>query len=193
MNNLLPHQNFSLEDMDGEIWKDIEGYDGYYQISNLGRVKSLSRVVFNNFIYRTTRNRILKPVVNKYGYIKSLLSFNNKRINFQVHRLVALHFINNSKNKSQVNHIDSNKLNNNVKNLEWVSKIENQCHRFINKKTTSIYVGVYFDKNNKNYPYRSQIQINKKHIVLGCFKTEEEAYQRRCEYEKANKIENKYL
>ena len=67
MDNLLPHKNLSLEDMDGEIWKDIEGFEGYYQISNFGRVKSLSRIVIDS--KRNIKEKILKVRITKYGYI----------------------------------------------------------------------------------------------------------------------------
>jgi hypothetical protein len=193
MDNLLPHKNFSLDDMEGEIWKDIDGYSGYYQISNFGRVKSFSRLVLNGFRNRMTTNKIRKPKFDRGGYTEVCIKFNNKSIQFRIHRLVALHFIDNPNNKAEVNHIDSNRLNNNATNLEWTSKRENQCHGNINRKKTSRYVGVYFVKQNKNCCWRSQIQVNNKNIYLGAYKTEEEAYQARCDYEKKNNIENKYL
>jgi hypothetical protein len=193
MDNLLPHQNFSLEDIEGEIWKDIQGYEGYYKISNFGRVKSLSRLVWNGFSNHLTKDKIRKAVVSKDGYTYVKILFKKKSMKFRVNRLVALHFIDNPNNKLEVNHIDSIRLNNNVKNLEWLSKSENQCHSKINKKTTSKYVGVCLNKNFKTNVWQSQIQIDKKSIYLGVYKTEEEAYQARCDYEKNNNIENKYL
>lgn len=95
-----------------EIWVDIKGFEGLYQISNLGRVKSV------------TRNLIRKIQVNKkhiYGYCEITLSKNNKDFRYKIHHLVAEHFIPNPYNKPQVNHIDGNKLNNTVSNLEWVT------------------------------------------------------------------------
>jgi hypothetical protein len=192
MDNLLPYQNFSLDDMQGEVWKDIEGYEGHYQISSFGRVKSLGRLICA-YVYRMSTDKIRKITVKKDGYSEINLSIKNKKTQFRVHRLVALAFINNPKNKSDVNHIDSNKLNNNVTNLEWTTKIENQCHRSINRKKSSIYVGVCYGKRGSKYYWESSIQINNKRIYLGIHKTEEEAYQARCDYEKANNIENKYL
>jgi hypothetical protein len=194
MDNLLPHQNFSLEDIEGEIWKDIEGLNGYYQISSFGRIKSLSRMIITSRS-RTTKERILKVRITKYGYINITITFNAKQYVLIVHRLVAQHFINNLKNKREINHIDSVKLNNSVENLEWVSCLENECHKNISekKKLTSKYIGVSLNKDIKTKKWRSQIKINKKTIYLGSFKTEEEAYQARCDYEKANNIENKYL
>ena len=187
MDNLLPHKNLSLEDMDGEIWKDIEGFEGYYQISNFGRVKSLSRIVIDS--KRNIKEKILKVRITKYGYINITISFNRKQYSFIIHRLVD-----NPKNKREVNHINSIKLNNSDKNLEWTSSLENECHKNILRKEnlTSKYIGVSLSKN-LGKKWRSQIKINQKSIHLGMFNTEEEAYQARCEYEKNNNIENKYL
>ena len=194
MDNLLPHQNLSLEDIEGEIWKDIEGYEGHYQISSFGRVKSLGRLMCRGYVFRMCKDTIRKITVKKDGYAEISLWIKNKSTYFRVHRLVALAFINNSKNKSEVNHINSNRLDNNVTNLEWTSKSENQCHANVNRKKTSKYVGVCYIKiDNKYYYWESYIQINNKKIHLGIYKTEEEAYQARCEYEKNNNIENKYL
>jgi hypothetical protein len=192
MDKLLPHQNFSLEDIEGEIWKDIEGLDGYYQISSFGRVKSLSRIAITS--KRNIKEKILKVRITKYGYITITISFNKKQYNFIIHRLVAQNFINNLKNKREVNHIDSIKLNNSVENLEWISSLENECHKNILRKEnlTSKYIGVSLNKGSIK-KWRSQIKINQKAIHLGLFNTEEEAYQARCEYEKNNNIENKYL
>jgi hypothetical protein len=193
MDNLLPHQNLSLEDMDGEIWKDIEGYDGYYQISNLGRVKSLSRIVSRVCGDYLSKDKILKTSCSN-GYFQVVISYNNKRIVNRIHRLIAINFIDNPNKKPSVNHINSNRGDNSLNNLEWVSSLENNCHKKYNRILTSKYKGVHyrstrFSKNN----WISKITINKKYIYLGCFNTEEEAYQVRCEYEKNNNIKNKYL
>jgi hypothetical protein len=108
-----------------------------------------------------------------------------------IHRLVALHFINNLNNKTDVNHIDFNKLNNNLKNLEWTSHLENISHYNLNRRCSSNCTGVSLNK--KSNKWNSTIKINNKRFHLGSFKTEEEAYKARCDYEKANNIENKYL
>lgn len=103
-----------------EIWKDIDNYIGKYQISNLGRVKSLPR---NGTI---CSERILKIQKDRKGY--SYVSFHKKK--FKVHRLVAQAFIPNPTNKPEVNHIDENKENNIVENLEWNTSKENIAHSF---------------------------------------------------------------
>jgi hypothetical protein len=192
MDELLPHKNLSLEDMEGEIWKYIEGFQDLYQISNFGRVKSLSRERFNGKGYFYSKEKILK-IGNSSGYCVICIRINKKFNNFYIHRLVAQYFIDNPKNKREVNHIDFIKFNNNVENLEWVSSLENRSHSKNFKTSTSIYVGVYYNHRRNINCWESSIQINYQHINLGSYDTEEEAYQARCDYEKNNNIENKYL
>lgn len=106
-----------------EIWKDIKDFEGLYEISNLGRVKSLGMYVFGKYVQREL---ILKPYSNGKGYLEVSLRKNNKRYVNYVHRLVAKHFIfNNDDNKKHVNHKDFNISNNNADNLEWCSIKEN--------------------------------------------------------------------
>ena len=114
-----------------EIWKDINGYEGLYQVSNLGRVRSLNRYVNsaiknNNKVIR--KGKILKFNSNWNNYLQVNLSKCGKEKMFAVHRLVALTFIPNPNNLSQVNHIDGNKFNNSVNNLEWCTAKENINH-----------------------------------------------------------------
>lgn len=109
-----------------EIWKDIKDYEGYYQVSNLGRVKSLKKFNCTNKVYKNIgyyRNeKYLKLIKNNNGYYQVSLSKNSKsKIHF-VHKLVAEAFLENKNNYLYVNHKDENKLNNNVNNLEWCSQ-----------------------------------------------------------------------
>ena len=109
-----------------ELWKDIPGYEGYYQISNTGIVKTLGRK--KGFIHAKTRNLIQWE--NKKGYL--LVGLRNKagkKKSYQLHRLVAEAFIPNPGNKPQVNHIDGNKQNNRASNLEWATNYENHIHK----------------------------------------------------------------
>lgn len=116
-----------------EIWKDIEGYEGNYQVSNLGRVKRLGRVEYKDGEeYRVYRTIIMKLRVGTSGYyIVNLRNSNTgKSKTYMVHRLVALNFIekNDVSQTLIVNHKDANKLNNEVSNLEWVTYSQNKKH-----------------------------------------------------------------
>lgn len=113
-----------------EIWKDIEGYEGYYQVSNLGRVKSVDRVVEQDLPHGlhgtiTYRGKILKNQTQRNGYMYIGLHKNNIYSWFRIHRLVAMTFVPGYKEGMEVNHIDENKRNNRADNLEWVSRREN--------------------------------------------------------------------
>lgn len=104
--------------MENEVWKDIQGYKGLYQVSNLGRVKSLN-------YHRTGKEKILKPAKNTTNYFFVCLCKERKQKCFLVHRLVAQAFIPNNENKPQINHLDEDKTNNIVSNLQWVTAKEN--------------------------------------------------------------------
>lgn len=112
-----------------EEWKDIPNYDGYYQVSNYGNIKSLNRVIMrkDNKPY-TQKEKILKPAKNNKGYNICVLTKNMKSKTFSIHRLVAEAFIPNPKNLPQVNHKDGNKQNNRVDNLEWITNYDNIQH-----------------------------------------------------------------
>ena len=109
-----------------ELWKDIEGYEGLYQVSNLGRVKSLGRdYVAANGGIRHIEEHFLKQAISPKGYLKVTLLKNGARSTKQVHRLVAEAFIPNPDNKPQVDHIDGNKQSNIVSNLRFATNKEN--------------------------------------------------------------------
>lgn len=115
-----------------EIWKDIEGYEGIYQVSNFGNVKVLRREIWNGKGIRIQEEKILKQSTNMWGYCIVTLTKNSVRLPHKVHRLVAKAFIPNYENKEQVNHIDGDKTNNHVENLEWNTRQENMSHAYIN-------------------------------------------------------------
>ncbi|MDF2036578.1 NUMOD4 domain-containing protein [Cytobacillus oceanisediminis] len=125
-----------------EQWRDIEGYEGIYQVSSNGRVKRVGN----------GKERILKPSSNNLGYHIVTLSANNQRKTQSVHRLVALHFIPNQENKKTINHVDGDKSNNHVTNLEWNSYSENLKHAYksgLNKGRTDSSIGAVKATNLK--------------------------------------------
>lgn len=146
-----------------EIWKDIEGYEGLYQVSNLGRIKSLKRQKSNgkNLVY--IDEKILTQNITNWGYYRVALYKNGIRKYHRVHRLVATAFLPNPENKEQVNHIDGNKLNNNLDNLEWSTRIENIHHAKINglysNNCDSNYILLKDDDNNIISQYNSKRKL----------------------------------
>lgn len=108
-----------------EVWKDIEGYEGLYQVSNMGRVKSVARYAPNNGGVFFKEEKILKQVKNKKGYCTVSLSKRSKKQSVTVHRLVAKAFVSNPNSSLTVNHINEIKTDNRAENLEWMSISEN--------------------------------------------------------------------
>ena len=115
-----------------EIWKDIIGYEGLYQVSDLGNIKSLSRIKFVNGKYPIiTKDKILKFKTDKDGYELVGLYKNGVESKKRVHRLVAVAFIPNPKNKPDVNHKNGIKKDNRASELEWCTKKENTNHAIL--------------------------------------------------------------
>lgn len=116
-----------------EIWKDITGYEGHYQISNLGRVRSLDTMAPNgNHVLVKKWGQIRKISISKQGYFIVGLFKNNIQKTFKVHRLIAFAFIEKPSGKNIINHKDGNKLNNSIDNLEWCTYKENSVHAVLN-------------------------------------------------------------
>jgi hypothetical protein len=112
-----------------EIWKVFESG---YEVSNLGNVRSIDRVVETRKQPLKLKGKLLKPAIDKKGYKRVAIMINGKLTTLKVHRVVAMAFIENVNNKPQVNHKDGNKLNNAITNLEWVSNSENVKHAYKN-------------------------------------------------------------
>lgn len=120
-----------------EIWKDVPQYEGLYQVSNTGKVKSLSHYTRNNVKggKRLTNGKVLSQYKMPNGYLQVQLSKNESRKKYYVHRLVANAFLKNEQGLSDVNHIDGDKNNNSIENLEWCSHKDNQVHMVDNGLT----------------------------------------------------------
>jgi len=142
-------------------WKWIEGYENLYKICENGDVISCK---FN-------KEKILKPSIDSNGYLKVGLCKNNKQKKFRIHRLIAIHFIENPEDYKCVNHINGNRSDNSIVNLRWIT-LSGNCR---NKNTGMYMKGVSFNKKNKKF--RARIYIDNKHKHLGYFENEEDAHQ----------------
>lgn len=119
-----------------EIWKDIRGFEGLYQISNLGNVKSVTRIISRSTTDLPIQERILKPCV-RHGYKHIILSKNGKFTTGHIHRLVAEAFIPNPNNLPCVNHKDENPSNNCVNNLEWCTRAYNNSYNHLRERAAT--------------------------------------------------------
>jgi len=163
-----------------ENWKPIKGFEGCYEVSDLGAVKSIERTHklsnpnYKIDTYRTRKSQLLKPNLTANGYPKVCLSRDAKKITRTVHQLVAEAFLNHTVNGHTliVDHIDNVKTNNSVDNLQLISCRENLSKD--RKGKTSKYTGVSYRKMRGTW--QSEIRIGGENIYLGSFKTEVEAY-----------------
>lgn len=159
-----------------EIWKDIPNYEGFYQVSSLGRVRSLDRIVeCKNGVFKKMKGKLLVNSIDCTGYYTVKISSNEiLRKTFKVHQLVAITFFNHKPNGyvTVVNHIDFNTLNNNINNLELISQRENTNRKHF--KSTSKYTGVHWNK--KSNKWRSSIYIKGLVRNLGDYDNEVDAY-----------------
>ncbi len=150
-----------------EIWKDIEGYNGVYQVSNMGRVRSFKRC----------NPKILKARPNDKGYVYVVLCANNYKKQFSVHRLVANVFCDGYKEGLQVDHINGTKTDNRAINLRWLTIRQNNEAYSLNR---SVYgVGVI---KNRSGRFESRIYFNGKTKRIGTYDTPEQARQARTDF-----------
>ncbi len=157
-----------------EIWKEIIGYEGLYEVSNYGNIKSISRTITKGNITYVTKDKLLKQSVDTVGYPYVNLSDYKKQKTFRVHQLVAVAFLNHTPNKYDgllVDHIDGNKLNNHLSNLQLVTNRKNSSKDRKNK--TSKFTGVSWHKQSNKW--LAQVRRNNKVEYLGVFEKEEEA------------------
>lgn len=157
-----------------EIWKSVPSYEGYYEISNTGKTKSLSRTILRNGKWPVVwKEKIMTPVLGTDGYLSVVLCKNGIMKRRTIHQLVAIAFLNHKicGFKLVVNHKDLNKLNNHVDNLEIVTHRENSNLK--HKPSSSKYVGVYWHKQSQKWSARIHIKGKRKH--LGEYSNEEDA------------------
>lgn len=119
-------------DLEGEVWRDINGFDGLYQVSSLGRVKSLEKVIKYDNGEKHLGERLLSFETDKHGYYRTLLRKRGKGYHQLVHRLVCKAFVGNPNNSPEVNHINGIKNDNRAENLEWCTRSENEQHAYNN-------------------------------------------------------------
>lgn len=164
--------------MEEEIWKDIKGWEGLYQVSNLGRVKSLPRLHDAIHPYMT-KEKILKPRVSGYQreYLAVVLHNNDRVKQIKVHRLVAEAFVPNPNGYLEINHIDENKGNNRWDNLEWCTRSYNVNYGSrIQKQSERLYIPIYMLNDNyevlmefKNMDTAAKyVNIDPSNISRGC-------------------------
>ena len=151
------------EDFKNEIWKPIDGYDGVYEVSNMGRVKSDDRKVWNY----TKKGRILKSCDNGHSYLYvRLTNGNREEKHAYIHRLVAQAFIPNPDNLPEVNHKNFDKKDNRAENLEWVTEDQNKKHYVKSKR-----IKIAMQKKSKTCVNRAFYNANKyKHDIIRMYK-----------------------
>ena len=160
-----------------EIWKDIPGYEGIYQASTKGNIKSLSRKIWTerNKCFSIKKERILKPILSTTGYFIVGLCYDGRTKQISIHQLVAIVFLNHKLNGTHeivVDHINNIKTDNRIENLQLVTHRKN-CSKDIKNKSSQ-YVGVSWHKPMNKW--KATICINKIKIHLGYFEKEIEAY-----------------
>lgn len=178
-----------VEDLDGEIWKDVINYEGVYRVSNFGRVKRYFYHSGNGEYVQ--RHRLIKNILAKNGYFNITLIKNGLKRPIGVHRLVAQAFIPNQDNKPQVNHINKDRGDNRIENLEWVTHRENISHAYNLKDTKSSFMGVGYVGHRKN-KWVALIHVNGRNIKIGYFDTDIEAAKAYNDTLDEYGIDNKY-
>lgn len=152
-----------------EIWKDIRGFTGVYQISNVGNLRSLDRTILNKGSGKTyqIKGKTLKPRTDAYGYLITDLWLNGRKTTVKIHRIVAAAFISGS--GSEVDHINGRRDDNRVTNLRWVNSSQNKLNRHKCRGASGV-IGVCFRPFRKN-PWQAYGRIDGKWKSLGCFPT----------------------
>lgn len=138
-----------------EVWRPVAGWDRFYEVSNLGRVRSLDRIVRRGKGTDTQKGRILQPQKNSRGYLQVALCKDGKKKRVLVHRLVAAAFCHQPDGCNLVNHIDCNQENNRADNLEWTTALGNTRHAILQQRMTARAV---IRGDNKIYPIMRMVE-----------------------------------
>lgn len=158
-----------------EEWRDIPGYEGIFQVSNKGRIKSLERTVEDVFKgkkrIRPIKETILKVYENSNGHLRVELHYNNTRKRIFLHQLVAQLFIPNPNNYTVVHHIDHNPENNRVENLEWISDEEHRSMHAIEQNSKPVYQYTLDNKLVKKWSSEAEARRNGYNNISKCYNT----------------------
>ena len=158
--------------MEEEIWVDIKGYEGFYQVSNLGRVRSLDReIIYPDGHIHKCKGKVLKNYIGNTGYLFVTLTINSKTKRVRVHRLVAETFIPNPDNKPEIDHINTIKTDNRVENLRWVTSKENMNNELTKDRCSKSHIGKTLSEEHKKNI--SESISGEKHWNYGKHHTEE--------------------
>lgn len=155
-----------------EIWKTLKGYEGFYEVSNLGRVKSVERLIDWNGTKRKEKEKVRKGYLDDNGYLRIGLNKNGERKHKRIHQLIAECFINRPKGNYIVDHIDRDKLNNSIQNLRYVTPRDNT----LNKSNNRGLKGVVYMEHCGTKKWNAKIRVGDKRISLGYYKTEIEGH-----------------
>lgn len=182
-----------MENREPEVWKPIPGYEGIYEVSSWGFIKSLDLYVSTkNKGLRLRKGRLRKPSFSK-KYPQIILSKKGVNSCCKVHFIVAKVFLGFIEGEGIVNHKDLNRGNNYYKNIEIVNIRENTSHYFRSlENKSSIYIGVCFEKGRYKKPWRASFYHDRKVIRIGRFSTEIEAHNAYLTALKKYKLKNKY-
>ena len=153
-----------------EVWKPVKGFEGKYEVSNTGKVRSIDRFDANN---RFRKGIELKQLIESQGYYRVTLWHNKcSKEDIRVHYLVACHFIDNPENKKTVNHKDGNKLNNNLNNLEWNTYSENHLHAYKNGLKKPAFLNKFGAEHHRS---KKVLQSNADGYIINIFDSQLEA------------------
>lgn len=157
------YKNLSLEDLPGEEWSDVVGYEGLYQVSNLGRVKSLPKDIRRGRGIYHRGCIIMKPIINGNGYYQvTLFSNNNKKKIRLIHNIMLEAFVQNPNNYTECDHINTIKTDNRLENLRWANRdinMNNPLTKYHRRKAIKVYCRNpdYIKKQRNNQPYMKPV------------------------------------